>query len=134
MKTILILEDNEERIGAFQKAVAALGPDFELKIWREAPTMCAECEQYLSRAALISLTYGSYPKPFDNGLCAAKFLAEARPVCPVLVHSSETDRASLIENELKSANWIVERVHPGYYSERQLPNPLEQPAPRASLR
>jgi NADH-quinone oxidoreductase subunit M len=29
---------------------------------------------------------------------------------------------------------IVERVHPGYYAERHLPNPLEQPAPTASLR
>jgi NADH-quinone oxidoreductase subunit M len=29
---------------------------------------------------------------------------------------------------------IVERVHPGYYAERHLPNPLEQAAPTASLR
>jgi len=29
---------------------------------------------------------------------------------------------------------IVERVHPGYYAERHLPNPLEQGTPSASLR
>jgi NADH-quinone oxidoreductase subunit M len=29
---------------------------------------------------------------------------------------------------------IVERVRPGYYAERHLPNPLEQPSSRASLR
>ncbi|HTX38867.1 MAG TPA: NADH-quinone oxidoreductase subunit M [Bryobacteraceae bacterium] len=29
---------------------------------------------------------------------------------------------------------IVERVHPGYYAERHLPNPLEQGTPTASLR
>jgi NADH-quinone oxidoreductase subunit M len=29
---------------------------------------------------------------------------------------------------------IVERVHPGYYAERHLPNPLEQGAPTAALR
>jgi len=31
MKTILILEDNDERIASFQKAVAGLGDGFELK-------------------------------------------------------------------------------------------------------
>jgi NADH-quinone oxidoreductase subunit M len=29
---------------------------------------------------------------------------------------------------------IVERVQPGYYAEHHLPNPLEQPLPRAELR
>jgi len=43
MKTILILEDNDERIAGFQKAVAELNGRFELKIWRDAPSMIAEC-------------------------------------------------------------------------------------------
>ena len=47
MKTILILEDNDERIAAFQKAVAALGDGFDLKVWRDAPSMIAECEHVL---------------------------------------------------------------------------------------
>lgn len=55
MKTILILEDNDERITAFEKAVAALGPGFELKVWRNAPGMCAACEGDFPTAALISL-------------------------------------------------------------------------------
>ena len=42
-KTILILEDNDERIAAFHKTVPALGDGFELKVWRDAPSMCAEC-------------------------------------------------------------------------------------------
>ena len=32
-----ILEDNDERIEAFQKTVVMPGADFELKIWRNAP-------------------------------------------------------------------------------------------------
>ena len=36
MKTILILEDNENRIAGFQRAVAALGDGYDLKIWRDA--------------------------------------------------------------------------------------------------
>jgi len=34
----------------------------------------------------------------------------------------------------RSVAQIVERVHPGYYAERHLPNPLEEGAPRAALR
>jgi ADP-ribosylglycohydrolase len=34
LRTILILEDNDERIAAFQKTVAALGDAFETKVWR----------------------------------------------------------------------------------------------------
>jgi len=34
----------------------------------------------------------------------------------------------------RSVAQIVERVHPGYYAERQLPNPLEENGPRAGLR
>jgi hypothetical protein len=29
---------------------------------------------------------------------------------------------------------IVERVRPGYYAERHLPNPLDRPSPSAALR
>jgi NADH-quinone oxidoreductase subunit M len=34
----------------------------------------------------------------------------------------------------RSTATIVERVHPGYYAERHLPNPLDENAPRADLR
>jgi hypothetical protein len=63
MKTILILEDNEERIVAFQKTVAMLGDGFELKVWRDAPSMCAECENFFPDAALISLDHDLNPMP-----------------------------------------------------------------------
>jgi ADP-ribosylglycohydrolase len=112
MKTILILEDNDERIEAFQKTVAALGDGFELKVWRDAPSMIAECETYFPTAALISLDYNSDPKPFRTGLEVAKFLAECRPVCPVIIHSSNTDRAHSMDNELRFADWTAELALP----------------------
>ena len=34
----------------------------------------------------------------------------------------------------RSTAQIVERVHPGYYAERQMPNPLDENGPRAGLR
>jgi hypothetical protein len=57
MKTILILEDNEDRISAFQRSIALLRDGFELKVWRDAPSMCAECEADFPSAALISLDH-----------------------------------------------------------------------------
>src|SRR5438270_2607209 len=116
-RTILILEDNDERIIAFQKAVAALGPDFELKVWRDAPSMCTECEHYFPSAALISLDHDLNPSPGatvdpGTGVEVAQFLGDFLPVCPVLIHSSNTDRCYSMHNELRFAGWTVDRVGP----------------------
>src|SRR5262245_4237798 len=98
MKTILILEDNDERISAFQRAVAVLGDGFDLKIWRDAPAMIAEAEAFFPTAVLISLDHDLNPMPGvtddpGTGLDVAKFLAECRPVCSVIIHSTNGDRA-----------------------------------------
>jgi|ERR1051326_1301285 ADP-ribosylglycohydrolase len=116
MKTILILEDNDERIADFRKAVAQLGNGYELKVWRDAHSMCAECEAFFNSAALISLDHdlnaavGSVDP--GTGLDMAIFLADFMPVCPVLLHSSNTDRVYSMHNELRFAGWAVDRVGP----------------------
>ncbi len=117
MKTILILEDNDERIAAFQKAVAALGDGFDLKVWRDAPSMRTECEAYFPTAALISLDHDLNPMPGatvdpGTGVDVARFLGDFMPVCPVLIHSSNTDRVYSMHNELRFAGWMVDRVGP----------------------
>jgi ADP-ribosylglycohydrolase len=116
-RTILILEDNDERIEAFQSAVGVLGADFELKVWRDAPSMMAECEQFFPSAALISLDHDLNPMPGatgdpGTGVDAARFLGDFLPVCPVLIHSSNTDRVWSMHNELRFAGWTVDRVGP----------------------
>jgi ADP-ribosylglycohydrolase len=115
--TILILEDNEERIASFRKAVAALGADFDLKIWRDAHSMITECEAFFPTAALISLDHDLNSQPGatsdpGTGLDVAKFLAGCRPACPVIIHSSNTDRVYSMYNEFRFADWIAERVGP----------------------
>jgi ADP-ribosylglycohydrolase len=116
-RTILILEDNEERIAAFEKTVAGLGDGFELKVWRDAMSMCAECEQYFPTAALISLDHDLNPAPGvttdpGTGLEVAQFLGDFAAVCPVVIHSTNVDRVYSMENELRFAGWLVERVGP----------------------
>jgi ADP-ribosylglycohydrolase len=117
MKTILILEDNAERIAEFEKVVPQLGGDYEVKFWRDAHSMCAECERYFPAAALISLDHDLNPAPGvtkdpGTGLDVARCLGDFMPACPVLIHSSNTDRAYSMQNELRFANWIVDRVGP----------------------
>jgi ADP-ribosylglycohydrolase len=116
-KTILILEDNEERIVAFQAAVKALGPEYQLKVWRDAPTMIAGCEEFFPNTVLVSLDHdlnpalGSTSDP-GTGLDVARFLGDFLPVCPVLIHSSNIDRVYSMHNELRFSGWIVDRVGP----------------------
>ena len=117
MKTILILEDNDERIAGFEAAVAKLGDGFDLKIWRDASSMIAECEAFFPTTALISLDHDLNPQPGTTtdpgtGLDVAKFLAACRPVCPLIIHSTNADRAYSMHNELRFADWIAERVGP----------------------
>jgi ADP-ribosylglycohydrolase len=116
-RSILILEDSDDRIAGFKKTVAELGEPYDLKIWHDAPSMMAECEQFFPKAALISLDHDLNPQPGavtdpGTGLDVAQFLADFLPVCPVLIHTSNTDRAYSMQNELRFANWMVNRVGP----------------------
>jgi hypothetical protein len=116
-RSILILEDSDNRITGFKKVAAELGDGFALKIWRDAPSMIAEGEQFFPNAALISLDHDLIPlrgvtaNP-GTGMDVAQFLADFLPVCPVLIHTSNTDRAYSMQNELRFANWMVNRIEP----------------------
>ncbi|HEV2691844.1 MAG TPA: cyclic-phosphate processing receiver domain-containing protein, partial [Verrucomicrobiae bacterium] len=116
-QTILILEDNDERIAGFKKAVGELGNGYELKVWRDAHSMIENCEEYFPTVALISLDHDLNPQPGitadpGTGLDVAKFLSKCRPVCPLIIHSTNADRAHSMHNELRFADWIAERVGP----------------------
>lgn len=116
-RTILVLEDNDERIAAFQTAVESLAPPTRLRFWRDAPGFLAEAEGYFDSAAIISLDHDLIPVPGakadpGTGLDVARFLADYLPVCPVLIHSSNTDRAWSMYNELRFAGWNAERLGP----------------------
>ena len=117
MKTLLLLEDNSERIAAFETALPKLGDDWQLRIWRDAHTMLAECEEYFENTHLISLDHDLNPQPGavndpGTGLDVAKFLASHFPFCPIIIHSTNADRAWSMHNELRFAKWTVERFGP----------------------
>src|SRR5687767_7979103 len=119
MRAVLILEDKPERRAEFERIAPTLGQDFELLFWDDAKRMQHECERYLPHAALISLEHDLNTPPGasadadpGSGLEVAKFLAEKTPVCPVIVHTANTDRSFSIINELRFAEWRVDRVGP----------------------
>jgi len=60
MKTLLLLEDNAERIAAFESLLPELGDDWQIRVWRDAPTMLSECEDSFSETHLISLDHDLY--------------------------------------------------------------------------
>jgi hypothetical protein len=114
---IILLEDNKERLEAFEFAVAQLGPEYQLHHWRDAHRMIAECHEVLANAALISLDHDlnketdDSPDPGD-GVDAAEFLGRLPPLCPVIVHTSNAERFWSMHNAFRFAGWPAERVIP----------------------
>ena len=88
-----------------------------MRVWRDAPSMLAECENFFDDTHLISLDHDLNPQPEaaddpGTGLDLAKFFAGHFPFCPVIIHSTNADRAWSMHNELRFANWLVDRVGP----------------------
>ena len=92
-QTIILLEDDADRMRGFESAVAQLGPSFRIRAWRDAHRMMAECHEVLADAALISLDHDlkketpESPDPGD-GVDAVSFLARLPCVCPARNGSS----------------------------------------------
>jgi hypothetical protein len=115
--TIIILEDNPDRLREFESAVHQLGSSYRLRTWRDANRMMAECHDALGDAALISLDHDlnkehdHSPDPGD-GVAVASFLARLPQICPVILHTSNAERVWSMHNELRFGGWESERVMP----------------------
>jgi ADP-ribosylglycohydrolase len=117
MKHVLLLEDHPDRRAVFESVVPSLGEGWTLKTWSEAWKMIAECGEFLGSTALISLDHDLVRQPgvlWDPGcgLDVARHLAGLMPICPVIIHSSNTDASWSMHNELRFAGWRAERVGP----------------------
>ena len=116
-RTILILEDNADRIRGFEAAVTTVGHGLFVRLWCDAPTMISECEACFKDACLISLDHDSIaqsgvPRDPGTGLEVAEFLARRKPICPVILHTSNNEGRWSMHNELRFAGWNVEIVGP----------------------
>lgn len=110
---ILILEDNQERIDAFKEVLSEF-KDLDLHIWKAANTFINEVDSYLDGTDIISLDHdlvsedGTDP---GDGLEVAEYLKNKKPICPIIIHSTNINRSWSMHRELTDGKWEVER-HP----------------------
>ena len=112
----LVLEDNPNRTAAFQNAAKLSRQTEEIRIWRIASQMIQELPVVLSGATLLSLDHDLYKQNESDpdpgcGRDVANYLAKQKPLCPVIIHSTNTNAAWGMHNELTSAGWNVEIIH-----------------------
>ena len=112
----LILEDSINRASAFQEAASGFFPPQTLKLWRIAQQMIKELPLFFDHATIISLDHDLYrhephdPEP-GTGREVANYLATLQPVCPVIIHSTNTDAAWGMCNELTHSKWQADLIH-----------------------
>jgi hypothetical protein len=115
-RTILILEDDNDRVRGFQSAVASLGWEFGVRIWRGAVTMIAESPARFAKACLISLDHDLQTMAGESdpgtGLDVGEFLSLHAPLCPVMLHTSNFDGRLSMHNKLRAGGWTVATVPP----------------------
>jgi hypothetical protein len=113
---ILILEDNADRITQFTGVLARLASDMPVLWYRSAKAMVREIGEYLGRVAFMSLDHDLEPYPGEEdlgeGVDVTRHLATLRPACPVIIHTSNSDRASWMMADLERAGWKCVRVPP----------------------
>ncbi len=112
---LLILDDNLNRLANFESVVDEMA-GWVMRSWVDAPSMITELDQHLGKALLISLDYDLYRQSEDDpdpgsGRDVAESLSVRAPVCPVIVHSTNSDAAWGMYNSLSGAGWQVELVH-----------------------
>ena len=123
--SIVILEDDSNRIAVMDDCLADKFPFFERKFFRTAPDAIAWLDAHLSETACVSLDHDLEPQsPSDPdpgiGRDVADFLAARRPTCPVIIHTTNRPAAEGMELVLVDTGWKVERIMP-YESCRWIP-------------
>ena len=58
-QTIMLLEDNGDRVRQFASAVAQLSADYKLRVWRDATRMMAECHDELRELPQAAEAYAT---------------------------------------------------------------------------
>jgi hypothetical protein len=115
-RLVLILEDDLQRMERFGAVLGGMDRGLRMVVWRSARVMVREVEGYLGRAVLVSLDHDLYvaageEEPGD-GVEVARFLAERRVGCPVIVHSSNAEGARRMVGELELEGCVCRVVLP----------------------
>jgi hypothetical protein len=105
--SVLILEDDPDRMARFIIAVAQIDKEMKVTVWRSAKKMISEIGPHLATAKLISLDHDLLPSKREDsgsGLDAAKYLAAQQFDCPIIIHTSNAGGARKMAEALSGRN------------------------------
>ena len=118
---ILILEDDADRREAMLDRLADRFPFYCVQVFDAVAPMVRRLEsQGLDDVILMSLDHdlnllpgadGEWIDP-GTGLELADWLARQRPVCPVIVHTTNTQDGTRMQRVLEESGWRTSRVIP----------------------
>jgi hypothetical protein len=117
---IVVLEDNAERVAVMRACIADRFSTFDLRIFDDARDTIRYLNSHLSETLVVALDNDLEMKTGPDGRCldagegrqVAEFLATKPPVCPVLIHTTNSDAAIAMEETLRRAGWKTRRVVP----------------------
>ncbi len=117
---IAVLEDHEGRKALMQSCLADRFYMYEIRFFDEPTTMIQFLQENLTETLVIGLDHDLELKPGPcgqwtdpgTGREVADYLARQPPVCPVVIHSSNTPAAVGMEMVLQDAGWKTQRVVP----------------------
>ena len=119
-KFLAILEDNADRQTVMRACIADRFYTFDARFFDDPREMIAFLEANLSDTLVISLDNDLDMKPGPDGRMidvgegrqVAAFLAAREPVCPVIIHTSNTHAAESMTETLRAAGWKTRRTVP----------------------
>jgi len=117
---IAILEDNQDRQAIMRAWLSDRFYQYEACLFDDAGEMIRFLESHLADTLVISLDHDLELKPGPQGRCidpgtgreVADYLAGKEPVCPVVIHTTNTQAAAGMERVLQDAHWKTRRVVP----------------------
>lgn len=119
-KCILILEDEIERTSEMKKLLSADFPDYDAVFFDNTPEMLDWLKVNLDKTSLICLDHDLGPDRIIKGQMTdpgtgrdiADYLEIQKPVCPVIIHTTNSFGRDAMKFALQDAKWDTTVVFP----------------------
>jgi FixJ family two-component response regulator len=120
IRKIVILEDDSERIREMIRCLSKRSPGVEVVTFDNARDMIEWLKGHLEEAMIICLDHDLGANRFRNGELfdpgtgrdVSDYLATRKPVCPILIHTTNSMAAPGMAMVLDDSGWCHSRVVP----------------------
>jgi CheY-like chemotaxis protein len=117
---ILILEDNDERQHAMRECLQDRFGQYELWFFKSAMEMIDAIKNHLHETLVVSLDHDlemiseEIGKLVDagDGRDVSDYLSRQKPLCPVVIHSTNSSAVVEMKLVLQESEWTVSTVAP----------------------